>query len=160
MKEQFAPDKEKAALCIRRMTTADLEQVAALEQDCFSEPWSRQGFADALAAPNTILLVAARQEEIVAYCSLYTAMDEGELVNIAVKQTARQQKNATLLLDVLKEEARQQGIKTLFLEVRESNQAARALYENARFALCGRRKGFYKKPTEDAVLMRCDLIAK
>jgi ribosomal-protein-alanine N-acetyltransferase len=49
------------------------------------------------------------------------------------------------------------GVRSLYLEVRESNVSARALYDSRSFAQVGRRKGYYRSPIEDALLMRRDL---
>ena len=45
----------------------------------------------------------------------------------------------------------------LTLEVRESNAPAVALYEKRAYRVVGRRKHYYEKPTEDALLMTLTL---
>jgi ribosomal-protein-alanine N-acetyltransferase len=59
----------------------------------------------------------------------------------------------TALLDYLRED----GAKIAFLDVRESNVAARRLYEKCGFSQLGRRKRFYTDPTEDAIGMGIEL---
>ena len=59
------------------------------------------------------------------------------------------------LIEVVFTWARGQGAQEIRLEVRESNASALRLYERCRFAVAGRRPGYYADPTEDAVLMRC-----
>jgi ribosomal-protein-alanine N-acetyltransferase len=49
--------------------------------------------------------------------------------------------------------AREQGVTDLALEVRVSNEAAMGLYRRFGFVEQGRRRGYYERPVEDAVLM-------
>jgi ribosomal-protein-alanine N-acetyltransferase len=62
------------------------------------------------------------------------------------------------LLAYALEEARRRAAKTVFLEVRESNGAAKALYEAAGFSVLAIRKGYYAMPKEDAIVMRLELV--
>jgi ribosomal-protein-alanine N-acetyltransferase len=62
------------------------------------------------------------------------------------------------LLSELLDIARGGGAKAIFLEVRESNQAARALYEKWAFLESGRRRRYYQEPDEDAILYRIDFM--
>jgi ribosomal-protein-alanine N-acetyltransferase len=55
-------------------------------------------------------------------------------------------------MEALHAEAQQTNSDAVFLEVRESNAAARRLYENLGFHENGRRKAYYAEPSEDAVL--------
>ena len=61
------------------------------------------------------------------------------------------------LLEELMSRARETGADALFLEVRESNTAARSLYEQVGFEPTGRRKSYYKEPQEDGILYRRNL---
>jgi [ribosomal protein S18]-alanine N-acetyltransferase len=47
----------------------------------------------------------------------------------------------------------------VWLEVRPSNAAARRLYESRGFQLIGRRRGYYRAPVEDALVMRREIDA-
>ncbi len=76
-----------------------------------------------------------------------TAPGETEILNMAVDPKMRHQGiGKKLFATALKGE--------VFLEVRESNSAARALYESAGFRVAGRRRAYYEGPTEDAIVMR------
>jgi ribosomal-protein-alanine acetyltransferase len=77
---------------------------------------------------------------------------EWELENLVVAEAARRRGLGKRLLGELIARARAQGAQSVFLEVRESNLAARALYESAGFAIRGRRKGYYTSPSEDALV--------
>lgn len=80
-----------------------------------------------------------------------------ELENIVVAASARRMGVGKRLLDALLDEASKTNNAAVLLEVRESNAAARALYDNAGFRQSGRRKSYYKNPPEDAILYRHDL---
>lgn len=83
---------------------------------------------------------------------------EWEIENIAVDSAHRRRGCANLLLRELLGHASHQGAQRVLLEVRESNQVAQALYARSGFQVIGRRKGYYRDPEEDAVLLhfRCN----
>jgi ribosomal-protein-alanine N-acetyltransferase len=62
-----------------------------------------------------------------------------------------------VLLDRVVDTAMESGARALYLEVRESNVAARALYQSRRFDIVGRRRGYYQRPAEDALVLRRSL---
>lgn len=143
---------------IRRMNPADIREVAVLEAQNFSTPWSENGFADALKQPDNIFLVAEMHDgTIAAYCGLYSSIDEGEITNVAVSEPVRRQGIGFAVMEELFYQAGAQGIEKIFLEVRQSNISARRLYEKAGFTDCGVRKNFYERPREDAVVMCADI---
>ena len=82
---------------------------------------------------------------------------EWELENVVVKSTFRRKGAGTALLNELLIRARAAKSESVFLEVRESNQAARALYLKSGFEQKGRRQGYYSNPPEDAILYRRSL---
>lgn len=143
---------------IRPMSPADIPAAAALERQSFSEPWSEQGFEDALLGQQNIFLVAEPEDDRIAgYIGLYGSFDEGDITNVAVEEGFRGRGIGTLLVNAVKEMAVRQSIRQIFLEVRESNEAARNLYRSCGFEPCGRRKDFYREPVEDAILMQIRL---
>ncbi len=143
-------------ILIRKMRSDDIAHAAALELRNFSEPWSERGFLDALLQERNLFLAAQSTDgRIVGYCGLYAAADEGEITNVAVDEPFRRRGIADSLLRMMKDQARAAGIRMIFLEVRCSNDAAVRLYEKAGFVTCGIRRGFYRKPAEDALSMCC-----
>jgi len=140
------------------MTEANLTQVAALEKLCFpADPWSENIFRIALDDPGSAILLAQGEDgALLGYAVLYTVLDEGNLDNIAVVRPFRRRGVADALLTALTGLCRERGLARLMLEVRASNAPALALYEKHGFAAVGRRKNYYEKPQEDAVLMTLD----
>ena len=140
-------------LAVRRMTNADCVKTAQLEKEIFSQPWSEQGFLDALAMEQNIFFVAEDDGEICGYIGMYQALDEGEITNVGVSQEKRNAGIGWELMQAALDAAKEQGIERVVLEVRVSNASAIHLYEKCGFANCGIRKGFYDFPKEDAYIM-------
>ena len=135
------------------MDRSHVDQIAELERQCFSTPWSETQLEDALYNDNACFIVAEDGEGgVLGYAGLTTVLDEGYINNIAVEEAARKHGVASALLDVF---VRFAAINLAFLtlEVRKSNAAAIALYEKFGFQQVGIRKGFYSRPREDAVIM-------
>lgn len=139
---------------IRPMIPEDVKSVMLIENACFTDPWTDQGFRDSLEEPSAHLLVMEDElSQVVGYACLYHAVDEGEIVNVAVRPDCRLRGYGAFLVRALICEGKKLGANRFFLEVRESNVSGRALYTSLRFIECGRRKGFYSKPKEDAIMM-------
>ena len=140
---------------IAAATRADLDAVAALEVVAFADPWTRQAFETALKERHARFRVArAPDGGLIGYAIAWFVLDEGEIANLAVVPTARRRGVARALLEAIIAEAREAGIARLFLEVRESNAAARALYASRGFKPVARRARYYRKPVEDAIVLR------
>ncbi len=140
-------------MTVRRMKEEDIPQVEKIEKENFSQPWSAQGFLDALHNKNTIYLSAEENEEILGYLGLWKSLEEADITNVAVKKEARRRGIAGSLLEEAKRLAGKDGVTALTLEVRSGNTAALRLYEKHGFHSVGVRPGFYDRPKEDAVIM-------
>lgn len=138
---------------IKRMTGKEVPAVAELERQIFSMPWSEQGFYDTLTMENVIFLTAMEDRQLLGYCGIYLAADEGEITNVAVAPEYRRRGIAERLVRRLLEETKPLGIRNYILEVRASNEGAIGLYRKLGFSVSGVRKNFYQKPKEDAVVM-------
>ena len=140
-------------MIIRQMKLEDCEQVAIIEAESFSMPWSLKVFQDTIDIPNYRYFVVEQEGEILGYCGFIFVLDEAEIPNVCVKKSARQQGVAKQMMKFLEEEAKKLGIVVLYLEVRQSNEPARKLYTLLGFQEDGIRKDFYELPKENAVLM-------
>ena len=140
-------------ITIRKMQVKDALPVSRIEQEIFSQPWSYQGFVDALNLGNAIFFVAEEEGKIAGYIGMYMSLDEGEITNVAVTAKMRQRGIGGMLLSEMKKEAERRSIAKIILEVRVSNAGAIRLYERNGFKNCGVRKGFYELPKEDAYIM-------
>ena len=140
-------------MTIREMKEADLTQISRIEQEIFSDPWSNEDFKDSFLSENNCYLIAEHDGVIAGYCGYWGIADEGYIYNVAVREEYRRQQIGYQMLSELIRHAKDRGISALTLEVRQSNEAARRLYERLGFVDAGIRKDFYAKPKEDAVIM-------
>lgn len=156
MSKQGASAETAGTFYIRRMDPEDVPAVAAMERQYFGEPWSEQGFLDALQMEHALFLTALYENEPVGYCGVYLSFDEGEITNVAVREDWRGKGVGRRLMEELCGRTARQGVRSLILEVRVSNEAAIRLYEKCGYRDCGLRRSFYRNPVEDARLMRLD----
>ena len=138
---------------IRPANWADLAALAEIERASFPDPWNEAMLEAELDASGSRFYVEEENGALLGFCILRRVFEEGEIFNIAVTPDRRGQGiGEKLLRRALAESAG--SCDFVFLEVRESNEAARGLYEKLGFEVVGRRQGYYLKPKEDAILMR------
>ncbi len=101
-----------------------------------------------------LALVIEDSTEVVGFIVGKQIDQECEIENIAVSGAARRRGLGTRLLDEFLALIQRQGGREIWLEVRESNLAARALYEKWAFVEAGRRKAYYEDPSEDALILK------
>lgn len=146
--------REQMHVRIVPMNADHLDEIAELEQICFSTPWSRNMLAEELDNACSAFLVALDDAGHVAgYAGLQVILDEGYITNVAVRPECRRQGVAGQLLAVFLNFAQGNHLAFLTLEVRASNYGAIALYGGLGFRSVGRRKNYYEHPREDAIIM-------
>ena len=138
---------------IRPMEIKDIVQVAAIEKEIFSVPWSANSFIEASQNENNIYLVCAQNDEVTGYCGLWTVLGEGDVTNVAVSKNHRGKGYGRALLKELENRGLVKDVRKYFLEVRQSNIIAFNLYLSLGYKKIGIRKNFYERPSEDAVIM-------
>jgi len=144
---------------IRAMRAADLEQVLEIETASFGTPWSSKTFLNLLRRPNAALFAAEEVPgRLIGYAVIWFTGPEGELGDLAVRSTWRRRGVASALLEAVVNEAADRGATEIYLEVRESNEAARGLYDRHGFEIVNRRPEYYSDPVEDAIVMRLMLV--
>jgi [ribosomal protein S18]-alanine N-acetyltransferase len=145
---------ERTEVRVEPATMGDLALIIEIERASFSDPWSSSSFQSVLAEPRAFFAVARDAESAVAgYVVAWFVADEGEIANLAVGHPTRRRGIGAALLDAALDEGRRRGAAAIYLEVRESNTAARALYERRDFREVGRRRKYYRQPAEDAVVL-------
>jgi len=140
-------------IVICAMTESDLSQVLSLETVSYSRPWSTSHFLHELASPHSFPLSAFDFEgKLAGYICPMVVLDEGHILNVAVRAESRGTGIGKLLMKRALRECRERGAAFVSLEVRPSNASAIALYRKLGFEETGRRKNYYENG-EDALLM-------
>lgn len=140
-------------MTFREMLVEDLDQVVDIEQNLFSVPWTKEGFLTYLMKKDTMFFVVEEKERILGYCSMMTVLDEGDILNVAVRSDRQKEGIGLFLVDSMLRMAEMQGIRLVHLEVRQGNGTARRLYQRLGFKEDGLRRDYYENPVENAVLM-------
>jgi [ribosomal protein S18]-alanine N-acetyltransferase len=140
----------------------DLDEVAELEARCFNNPWTRDMLARELAQSDVahVFLLRLPDRRIAAFCSCWIVVDELHVNTLVVDLPYRRQGFGVGLMRRVIDEAVRRGATRATLEVRESNLAARGLYERLGFHVAGRRPGYYTHPVEDALILWRENLTK
>jgi ribosomal-protein-alanine N-acetyltransferase len=136
------------------MTRADLSAVLAIEQSVFTVPWTTGTFRTLMLRAGARLWVAEWDGEVIGYAAVWAVLDQAELGNVAVAPAHRRRGVASKLVETVLQWLEQRRVREVFLEVRASNREAQRLYERHGFRPVGRRKGYYSRPREDALVLR------
>lgn len=145
-------------LVVRDLSFGDVPGIMEIERDSFSTPWRETTFEGLLLRRDSDLLGATRLGRLVGYSVAWTIGDQAELGNVAVAASERRQGTGRRLVEAVLERVHARGARECFLEVRESNASAHALYQRCGFEPVGRRRSYYSRPVEDAIVMRRDLL--
>ncbi|MBQ7255481.1 MAG: ribosomal protein S18-alanine N-acetyltransferase [Oscillospiraceae bacterium] len=139
------------------MNASHTAQIAALERECFSDPWSENSIRQELENELSFWLVAEEDGEVVGYVGSQTVLGESDVMNLAVSPNRRRRGIAKALMQALEAHLAQAGSEKLTLEVRASNNAAIALYTRLGFRQIGVRPNYYFHPKEDARILGKEL---
>ena len=149
---------------IRRASAKDAAKISELEAEIFSDPWSERSVADTIAHEGAMCYVAEKDGDTAAYILGRIIPPEGEIYRIATAPEHRKRGIAYRLLDYAVKCERGHGLEVLFLEVRSRNIPAISLYRAYGFRDMGMRRGYYKNPDDDAIVMaygnQADLFPK
>ena len=135
------------------MSEAHIPQIAQLETICFSEPWSENALRDTLEDPKAVFFAAVEGDTVLGYAGMHDIIGEGYVDNIAVFPEHRGKGIGEALTGALIDYSRGAALDFLTLEVRAGNTPAVSLYRKLGMLEEGRRKNFYRHPTEDALIM-------
>ena len=145
----------------RVFDAVDLDAVAALEADTFTNPWTRDMLERELRQSDVarVYVVRLSGQRVAAFCACWLVYDELHINTIAVAANLRRQGIATALMSFLLTEAAAHGARRTFLEVRRSNVPAQRLYETLGFKETGVRKNYYSHPEEDALVLTLEMLS-
>jgi [ribosomal protein S18]-alanine N-acetyltransferase len=147
-------------MLIRTAVPDDIPQIMSLaQQSKTAAHWSARQYDALFAAdaPERVALVAieeSRPAAVAGFVIVRCGDEEWEIENVVVDEGTRRQGIGGLLIREVLHHARRRGVASVLLEVRESNLAARALYNRLGFTEQGRRSKYYREPDEDALLLQ------
>lgn len=136
---------------------SDLKAISEIESVSINPPWSYSAICDFSNQQTSRILVAKIGFVVVGYITYSVVLDEIQIANVATHPDYRRIGVAEKLLTFLYEKAVKDNMSFITLEVRQNNAPAIKLYEKCGYTEVGRRKNYYKNPTEDAILMNHDL---
>lgn len=150
---------------VRVAAAADIDGVVRLERATDTAPhWAGEEYAAMVKGAGEVrrrLLVAEREGELVGFAVGKVARigteTAAELESVAVKEEARRSGIGRRLCEAVVVWCRAEGAAEVELEVRASSAGAIGLYEGLGFVGAGLRRGYYRDPADDALLMRLDL---
>jgi ribosomal-protein-alanine N-acetyltransferase len=138
------------------MVEKDLPFVMEIENMSYPNPWhlsSFKGEIDNRPISNPYVVIYRPLEKIIGYIIYWHIKNEVQISNIAISPDYRQMGVGDGVLRKVLVEMRHKEVEFVFLEVRPSNLSARCLYEKMGFTILGLRKGYYRNPSEDAIIM-------
>lgn len=145
-------------ISFRPMAQNDLDKVLEIEKQSFVNPVSKNKLIKEISynhlARYYIMLL---DDIIIGYFGMWIISDEGHILNIAIDPKYRGKGYGNDLIIELIKIAKENLVNKLTLEVRETNDPAKNLYKKYNFKVLGRRKDYYREPTEDALIMWLDL---
>ncbi len=139
-------------------TDADLDAVLHIEEESFTNPWTREMYKADMQNTDVSYCFLARDPggDVVGFCSFWRVVDELHINNLAVLPERRGSGLGTALLRRIMVEGARMGAHPATHAVRRSNEAALKLYERLGFTVAGVRRDYYSQPVEDALVLWLD----
>ena len=140
------------------LSFSDVTAMASIEQLAHTHPWSESALQDCFG-PLYRVIGIKDQQQLVGFAIVQQIIDEATLLDVCVHPDWQGYGHGRKLMSRLIFDAKAAGAVVIMLEVRESNIAAKNLYENTGFIESGRRKQYYPIDggSEDAILMDLSL---
>ena len=141
------------------MTEHDLVEVCAIEEMCELSAWGWDAYYNEMRSQLDTIMRVARIDsprvdyQLAGFIVARLIADELHVNNVAVRPEFRGRGLGSMLLETTLEQGRLRHAKVAQLEVRAKNTAAQHLYRRCGFEVVGRRRNYYRSPTEDALLM-------
>ena len=154
---------------IEFMDISDLPEILELERSSFGKmAWSSTDFETALSSDYDYPMVVHKRpvntedresyiNNLAGYSVLRLLGPEAEIENICVSPDMRRNGIGETLMQKMIQTALTEKASVIFLEVRAGNTPARALYQKLGFKELYVRKGYYRDPTDDAIIMQLTL---
>ena len=136
---------------------SDLLAIAALEKECFSDPWNHRALAESFLSGHFYGSLLEEDNAVVAYGGVSVFGEDAEVQLIGVSEMYRRCGRGGRVLEDLLAIAGEKGARRVFLEVRVSNSPAIMLYLRHGFDGLYARSRYYADG-EDAIVMMKELV--
>jgi [ribosomal protein S18]-alanine N-acetyltransferase len=140
-------------MIFRPMLEVDLAQVVEIEKVSMPSPWSKELFEEELRREAAHYFVVEEGGQVAGYMGYWEAPQEAHIINLAIGPAFRRKGLGRQMIETCMEFAQKRGAGLATLEVRESNEAARRLYEGCDFRTVAIRKKYYSDNQENAIVM-------
>jgi [ribosomal protein S18]-alanine N-acetyltransferase len=141
------------SVTIRPATLDDVPAILAIERQAPSAAhWTTNQYQRLLETVTGTLLIAENEGKLCGFLAAKRTLEEWEIENVVVARGSQRGGVGDELIHALIREAQKNAGSRILLEVRESNLPARSLYEKHGFREVGRRRQYYQRSVEDAVL--------
>jgi ribosomal-protein-alanine N-acetyltransferase len=143
---------------IEPMRERDLMEVVEIEESSGLNRWGYDAYRRELFTNQNSVMIVARNllpgPAVIGFFAGWTVEDELHVNNVAAHRDYRRMGVGRSLMEAAIDEARGRGVAQVLLEVRASNESAQQMYRNLEFCFVGRRRDYYRLPTEDALVMK------
>ena len=143
---------------IEPMRERDLMDVVEIEENSGLNRWGYDAYRRELFTNQNSVMIVARNlfsgPGVIGFFAGWTVEDELHVNNVAAHRDYRRMGVGRSLMEAAIFEARGRGVAQVLLEVRASNDSAQLMYKNLGFSFVGRRRDYYRLPTEDALVMK------
>lgn len=151
--------RKKFSTLVRPLVTDDAEACARIHAEAFHRGWSNAEFERLILDPLVIgdgsfeagKSSHSRNRMLYGFVVSRLIAGDGEVLTIAVDQTARGNHVASALLMDHLALLQRAGCRKLFLEVAEDNTAALGLYRKFSFRKVGNRPEYYARPGKNPI---------
>jgi ribosomal-protein-alanine N-acetyltransferase len=160
MNRLFAKLFDRGEPKLSEASTRDAGAIAALHSASFRRGWSEQEVEALLLERNVLAHRAVAGATLRGFIMSRRAVDEAEILSVAVARAAQGRGLARRLLMLHLGRLAGLGVRTVFLEVDASNAPALGLYRRAGFREVARRPNYYAPDagvSADALVLRRDL---
>ena len=142
---------------IVRLSAAAAPDMASIEQESNSPPWSEKLFADELVQKHSLSFGARVGGALVGFLVVHVTWDDAHIVNFGVRKQFRGHGIGRALIEYVLHELHTRAVRWVTLEVRKTNQAALGLYQSCGFSEVGVREKYYRDNQEDALVLSLNL---
>jgi [ribosomal protein S18]-alanine N-acetyltransferase len=149
---------------IVQMTAASLDDVLRIEHESFDDPWPPEAFLAELTQPWSYFKLIGvpygrGMTQVDGFVICWMLPGDLHVLNLAIARERRRQGLGRTLMFHCLDMFADRGGGLVNLEVRESNRAAQELYRSIGFSIVGRRRQYYRRSNEDAILMLREISA-